>query len=42
MIQLQVDARFVRDVLRGDDVTEIRLELKGVIKNTMSDEYKET
>jgi trafficking protein particle complex subunit 3 len=39
MIQLQVDCRFVRDVLRGDEVTELRVELRGVMANTMSEEY---
>eukprot|EP01035_Chromulina_nebulosa_P017934 gene17934-23556_t len=41
MVQLQVDCKFVRDVLRGDELSEIRLELKGIVKNIMSDEYKE-
>jgi trafficking protein particle complex subunit 3 len=39
MIQLQVDCRFVRDVLKGDEVTEMRVELRGVMANTMSEEY---
>lgn len=39
MIQLQVECRFVKDVLKGDDVTELRVELKGVLANTMSEEY---
>ena len=41
MVQLQVECRFVRDVLKGYDNSEIRVELKGVVKNVMSDEYKE-
>jgi hypothetical protein len=31
----------VRDVLKGDDVSEMRVELKGVVKNVMADEYKD-
>lgn len=41
MVQLQVEARFLKDVLRGDDCNEIRVELKGVMSNAMSEEYKE-
>eukprot|EP01034_Spumella_vulgaris_P029845 gene29845-36965_t len=41
MVQLQVDVRFVKDILRGDDITELRVEFKGLVKNVMSDEYKE-
>ena len=41
MVQLQVDCRFVKDVLRGDDVSELRVEFKGLVKNVMSDEFKE-
>ncbi|CCI40880.1 unnamed protein product [Albugo candida] len=41
MVQMRVEARFLKDVLQGDDVTEIRLELKGTIEETMGDEYKE-
>jgi trafficking protein particle complex subunit 3 len=39
MIQLQVDCRFVKDVLKGDEITELRVELRGVMANTMSEEY---
>lgn len=35
MVQLQVECKFVRDMLRGDDVTELRVELKGVIGHEM-------
>mmetsp|Transcript_8011 Transcript_8011/g.8154 ORF Transcript_8011/g.8154 Transcript_8011/m.8154 type:complete len:185 (-) Transcript_8011:37-591(-) len=41
MVQLQVDCRFVRDALRGDDLTEIRVELKSILSSQMADDYKE-
>ena len=41
MVQLNVECRFVRDMLRGDEVTELRVELRGVIGSEMGDEYKE-
>ncbi len=41
MVQLQVECKFVKDALLGDDVNELRVELKGVMSNVMSDEYKE-
>jgi hypothetical protein len=41
MVQLQVDCKFVKDTLKGDDVSEMRVELKGTVKNVMADEYKE-
>ncbi len=31
----------MKDVLRGDDVTEMRVELKGMMTVGMSDDYKE-
>eukprot|EP01041_Mallomonas_annulata_P006306 gene6304-12762_t len=42
MVQLQTECRIVRDTLRGDDTCEIRVELKGVMTNVMSDDYKES
>ena len=41
MVQMSVDCRFIKDVLKGDDTNEIRVELKGLVKNVMCDEYKE-
>ena len=41
MVQMKVECRFVRDVLKGDDVNEIRVELKEMMENIMGDEYKE-
>ncbi|ETI45759.1 hypothetical protein, variant [Phytophthora nicotianae CJ01A1] len=41
MVQMRVEAQFVKDVLQGDEVSEIRLELKGMIEEAMGDEYKE-
>lgn len=40
MVQLKVECFFVRDTLRGDDVNEIRLELKEHIKDEMAEEYR--
>lgn len=41
MIQIDVDAKYVKDVLKGDDMSEIRVECKGILETVMSDEYKE-
>lgn len=41
MVQLNVACKFVKDMLKGDEVTELRMELKGVIGHEMGDEYKE-
>ena len=41
MVQKRVTCRFVKDMIRGDDVTEIRVELQEIIRETMDDEYKE-
>ena len=41
MIQLQVECKFVSDVLKGDSHTEMLVELKGVVKNDMSEEYRD-
>ncbi|CAE7640688.1 Trappc3 [Symbiodinium microadriaticum] len=39
MVQLQVECRFVKDTLKGDDTNELRVELKGHLATTMSEEY---
>lgn len=41
MVQLQVECKFVRDVLKGDEVSELRVELKGTVKSAMAEEYGE-
>ena len=42
MVQLSVECKFVKDMLKGDDINELQVELKGIVKNVMSDEYKES
>jgi len=39
MVQLQVECNFVRDKLRGDEINEIRVELKGMLEQSMADDY---
>lgn len=48
MVQLQVECNIVKDSLRGDSVagsntgaSELRVELKGVVKNEMGEEYRD-
>lgn len=41
MVQMRVNVVFLSDSLRGDDTTEIRLEYKGTIEETMIDDYKD-
>jgi hypothetical protein len=41
MIQVQVTCRFVRDSLKGDEVSELRVELKGYLKSEMAEEYQD-
>ena len=41
MIKIDVDVKFVKDILKGDEISEIRIECKGVLETVMSDEYKE-
>ena len=40
-VNLKVECTFVRDVLQGDDVNEIRVELKEVMVDGAGDEYQE-
>lgn len=42
MLQLEVEVKFVKDMLKGDDSNELRVELKSVLSNVMSDAYKES
>lgn len=41
-VEVQIECKIVKDALKGDDVTEFRVELKGMVRSAMSDEYKET
>eukprot|EP00753_Platysulcus_tardus_P019683 PLAT7424.1.p2 GENE.PLAT7424.1~~PLAT7424.1.p2 ORF type:complete len:188 (+),score=71.82 PLAT7424.1:34-597(+) len=41
LINLRVECSFVRDLLRGDEVTEIRVDLKEVLEDAAGEEYKE-
>lgn len=41
MVQMRVECRCVRDVLRGDDTNEIRVELKEVMGDEMDEQYRE-
>mmetsp|Transcript_25183 Transcript_25183/g.37056 ORF Transcript_25183/g.37056 Transcript_25183/m.37056 type:complete len:213 (-) Transcript_25183:236-874(-) len=40
-VNLRVDCKFVRDVLHGAEVNEIRVELKEVLQDGAGDDYKE-
>ena len=40
-VNLKVECNIVRDTLKGDDVNEIRVELKEVIADGAGDDYKE-
>ncbi len=41
MVQLRVECHMVKDVLKGDETNEIRVELKGVLADDMAEEYQE-
>lgn len=41
MVQLQVECSFLKDTLKGDELSEMRIELKGMVKNEMSEEYRD-
>jgi len=40
-LKMRVECTFMRDVLQGDDVNEIRVELKEVLVDGAGDDYKE-
>lgn len=40
-VNLKVECKFVKDTLQGDEVNEIRVELKEVLQDGAGDEYKE-
>mmetsp|Transcript_20158 Transcript_20158/g.23016 ORF Transcript_20158/g.23016 Transcript_20158/m.23016 type:complete len:194 (+) Transcript_20158:57-638(+) len=40
-VNLRVECKFVKDVLQGDDVNEIRVELKEVLVDGAGEEYQE-
>ena len=41
MVQMRVECKFVKDVLRGDDTNEIRVELKEMMADQMDEQYFE-
>jgi len=41
MVQLHVECCLIKDMLLGDDYTDIRVELKGVIEQQVGDDYKD-
>ena len=41
MVQLHVECSMVKDMLRGDEWNEIRVELKGMLEQTMAEDYQE-
>uniref|UniRef100_A0A7S2V4X7 Trafficking protein particle complex subunit n=1 Tax=Fibrocapsa japonica TaxID=94617 RepID=A0A7S2V4X7_9STRA len=42
MVQIRIECRFVRDVLQGDEVNEIRIELKEFLEDIAGEDYKES
>lgn len=42
MVNLNVECTITKDPLKGDDCTELRVELKGVLETVMATEYNET
>lgn len=40
-VSMRVDCDFVKDILRGDEVNEIRVELKEIITDGAGDDYKD-
>ncbi len=41
MIKYRVECQFVKDTLKGDDVNEIRVELKQMVEESFMDDYNE-
>ncbi len=40
-LSMRVDCRFIKDVLTGDDATEIRVQLKEVLADAAGRDYRE-
>mmetsp|Transcript_7273 Transcript_7273/g.10203 ORF Transcript_7273/g.10203 Transcript_7273/m.10203 type:complete len:173 (+) Transcript_7273:102-620(+) len=41
MVQMKVETKFIKDLLKGDDTNEIRVELKEIMADKMDDQYFE-
>ena len=41
MIKYRVECRFVKDTLKGDEVNEIRVELKQMVEESFGEEYND-